>query len=343
MGPLMLDIQGEELTEEESAILAMPEVGGLILFARNYRHPEQLHQLISQIREARVDLLIAVDQEGGRVQRFREGFERLPSLQQIADVARSRPEQSEDICFSFGWLMAAEVLAAGLDISFAPVLDLDRDSCKAISDRSFSEDPGEAILMGRAYLRGMREAGMASTAKHFPGHGSVAGDSHEELPVDFRSMDEVRSRDMLPFFELHNDYDALMPGHLKFPNIDALPVGFSAYWLKQIVRNELGFGGVIFSDDLTMEGAAASGSYSERARLALEAGCDMLLVCNNPDGAREVLHYLQDCPPSGWADSAKRLSSMRSRKCWTREEVMSSDHYSRARRYLELIRNNQCL
>jgi len=336
----MLDIEGIDVNKEDAELLSFPEVGGLILFTRNYKNRKQLIRLASQVREIRSDLIIAVDQEGGRVQRFREEFEALPSLQKIGDLARSLPNQLEEICFSFGWLMASDILSTGIDISFAPVLDLDRDSCSAISDRSFSENPKEAIQMCRAYIAGMKEAGMASTVKHFPGHGNVAVDSHKALPVDMRFLDEVKSHDMAPFAELCNDYDAVMPGHLLYPNIDAQSVGFSAYWLQKVLRQDIGFKGVIFSDDLTMEGAAASGSYSDRARLALEAGCDMLLPCNNRDGAKEVLEFLQKNTDQASDErqlSRQRLERMRARKQVSHDVFQASEIYKKAHHYLDLI------
>lgn len=336
----MLDIECTELNEEDAELLSAPEVGGLILFSRNYRHRNQLVQLVSQIRAVRGELIIGVDQEGGRVQRFREEFEPLPSLQKIADLAREHPAKLEEICFSFGWLMASDILSTGIDISFAPVLDLDRNQCSAISDRSFSEQPEEAISMCRAYIKGMQEAGMASTAKHFPGHGSVVVDSHKDLPVDHRSMAEVRFHDMRPFVELSHEYDAVMPGHLQYPAIDTYSVGFSAYWLQQVLRQDIGFNGVIFSDDLTMQGAAASGSYADRARLALNAGCDMLLVCNNREGAKEALAYLQknvDLESDERQSSHQRLMQMKARKQVSREAFTNTDQYKKAQHYLNLI------
>jgi len=254
----MIDLAGLRPTEKEIDFLANPEVGGLILFSRNYDNPLQLKALTTEVRAIRPDILIAADQEGGRVQRFREGFEKLPSLQKITRLAQSSPDNSEDICFSLAWLMCTEILSVGIDLSFAPVLDLDFDQCPVVSDRSFSPDPQETIKMASAYLSGMNEAGMAATAKHFPGHGAVRTDSHLELPVDSRTLDEVRGKDMLPFIDLVREYDAVMPGHLLFPNIDPQSVGFSSFWLQNVLRSELGFQGMIFSDDLSMQGAAES-------------------------------------------------------------------------------------
>jgi beta-N-acetylhexosaminidase len=334
---LMVDIEGTQLDHGDEQLLASPLVGGLILFSRNYHDRQQLSALIRQVRQLRPGLLIAVDQEGGRVQRLRDGFEKLPSLQVIGDLVSKMPKEGDKICFSLGWLMATDVLAAGIDCSFAPVLDLDRDSCPPIGERSFSTDPQLAIELARPYLAGMREAGMASTAKHFPGHGGVRSDSHHELPVDSRNLETVRGKDLQPFSQLVGDYDAIMPGHLLFPAIDSLPVGFSPFWLQQILRDELGFTGVIFSDDLSMAGAADSGSYSERASLALQAGCNVLLVCNNREGVLQALEFLQ-----GWEQTHDpQIDSMRARKIWDRETIQRSPHYTTARHYLGLIAKNQ--
>ncbi len=332
-GLVMLDVHGLELNGEDRELLRNPFVGGLILFARNYQSRAQLGELVGQVRACREDLLIAVDQEGGKVQRFREGFEMLPPLQKIADLARRHPQERDQIAFSLGWLMAAEVLSAGVDISFAPVLDLDYNSSPVISDRSFSDRASETTALAQAYIGGMRSAGMAATAKHFPGHGGVSGDSHEELPIDDRTLAEIESRDLVPFVELLGVYQGLMPGHLLFPSIDSRPVGFSSFWLRRLLRERFGFSGVIFSDDLSMEGAAWAGSYAERASLALEAGCDMLLVCNNRTGALEVLAHLEVIEPA----VSPALAQMRAGRVWQQSEVEATDTYEHARSYIGRI------
>ena len=329
----MLDVDGLSLTTDECALLAEPEVGGIILFSRNYSDRNQLMELVAQIRSCAPEILIAVDQEGGRVQRFREGFTRLPPLQKIGQMARKYPDQAQDIPFSLGWLMASEILCCGIDISFAPVLDLDSDHCKVIADRSFSPDPGICQALAKAYIDGMNAAGMAATAKHFPGHGAVREDSHLELPVDHRSFDQVLAADLKPFIALANDYQAVMPGHLLFPKIDDQPVGFSEFWLQKILRTQLQFEGVIFSDDLSMEGAADSGSYSRRAELALSAGCDMVLACNNPEGAREVLQWLKGNPHK----LNDRIVRMRSRVFPDLSTIQADPRYHRALDYIAQI------
>lgn len=329
----MLDVEGLSLTHDERKILAEPEVGGLILFSRNYQDRIQLMSLVEDIRACNPEILIAVDQEGGRVQRFKEEFTCLPPLRKISELTTELPQHSKDIPFSLGWLMASEILSCGIDISFAPVLDLDEKSCKVISDRSFSNDPALCQTLASDYIRGMNEAGMAATAKHFPGHGAVREDSHLELPIDHRSLDQVMAQDLKPFISLSDVYQAVMPGHLLFPNVDEQPVGFSSYWLQHILRQKLQFDGVIFSDDLSMEGAASSGGYSRRAELALSAGCDMVLACNNPEGAQEVLCWLKRHPQP----PCHRISRMHSHAKPDLNTIRTDPRYDRAQQYIAQI------
>lgn len=287
MGPLWLDVEGCELTAEDKDILEHPTVGGVILFSRNYHDNQQLLALNKSIRQAaKRPILIGVDQEGGRVQRFREGFSLIPAAQEYA-----KHNNGEQLAELGGWLMAAELIAHDIDLSFAPVLDKGHE-CKAIGNRAFGDDVDSIIRHSTAYMQGMKSVGMATTGKHFPGHGGVIADSHLETPYDQR--DGIFELDM-QVFQAQIDsgiLDAMMPAHVVYPHYDDQPASGSEYWLKQILREKLGFGGIIFSDDLTMEGAAIMGGPAERAHQSLVAGCDMLLVCNQRDAQVAVLDNL---------------------------------------------------
>ena len=289
-GTLMLDLAGTWLTPEDRQLLRQPEVGGMILFARNTESPAQVRELVRSIRAVRPDMLIAIDQEGGRVQRLRRDVLRLPALGRIAGCAAAEQEQLAEAA---AWLMATEMLACGIDISFAPVLDLDYGRSQVIGDRSLGGDPQQVSRLGQAYIQGLRQAGMAATGKHFPGHGWAEADSHFDLPVDERSEATIRESDLQPFAALAPLLDGIMPAHVVYPAVDSLPAGFSRRWLQDILRAELGFRGVIFSDDLTMAGAHAVGGMAERVDAALASGCDMLLVCNDRAAAEQALVHAQ--------------------------------------------------
>ena len=306
-GSLMLDLIGTTLTEDERKLLANPQVGGVILFARNVESRAQICHLTAQIREAAPEILIAVDQEGGRVQRFRVGYTEFPPMQVLGDFYQSNPAEGTELLRDCGWLLAAEVIASGVDISFAPVLDVDKSLSTIIGNRSFGEDPQRVVEAASAFMAGMHEAGMATTGKHFPGHGGIVADSHLEAPVDNRSWDEVWARDLVPFVALKDQLDGIMPAHITFPAIDGDSVGFSSHWLQTVLRGQMGFDGVIFSDDLTMKGADVVGGYIDKAKAALAAGCDMALVCNNPEGAKEVLAWLESQSHGG----SHRIQRMR--------------------------------
>lgn len=310
LGPLILDVGGEQLDSDDQTLLSDPLVGGVILFSRNYSSVPQLCQLVTEIRKINPRMIIAVDHEGGRVQRFQGDFTAIPAMQRLGALYQRDPQQAYLLAHETGWLMAAELIACGLDISFAPVLDVDDHFSTIIGDRSFSANPKTTLSLATAFITGMHEAGMAVTGKHFPGHGGVSADSHVELPVDERTLDELRSRDLIPFKNLIQALDAIMPAHILFPKIDALPVGFSPYWLQTVLRGQMGYQGVIFSDDLSMEGAVVAGDFGERALKALRAGCTSVLVCNNRAGALAALDALrahsQEIPKSG-------LENMRAR------------------------------
>ncbi|QSR35066.1 beta-N-acetylhexosaminidase [Marinobacterium iners] len=306
----MLDIEGTALNAVETEQIKSPQVGGLILFSRNYDNPDQLKSLMTSIRALRADLLVAVDQEGGRVQRFREGFTRLPPMAALGRRWLQNPHHAIACAHELGWLMATELRRFDIDISFAPVLDLDWGQSSVIGDRAFGADPEVVIQLAGGVMAGMHEAGMAATGKHFPGHGWVQADSHLELPIDERSMAEIEEQDLRPFDALiRRGLDGVMPAHVVYSQVCSAPAGFSSYWLQQVLRQRLHFDGVIFSDDLSMEGASQAGSYAERCDRALAAGCDMVLVCNHPDGAGQVLEHLQ----AGSVAASHRLARMRAR------------------------------
>lgn len=324
LGPLMLDVEGLELTPIEKETLARPGVGGLILFSRNFDSVAQVRALISAIREIRSDIIIAVDQEGGRVQRFKEGLTRLPPLRVLGEAYERNEDEALLLARDFGWLMAAEMLSLGVDISFAPVLDLDFGRSAVIGDRSIHRNPTVVLAVAEAYIGGMREAGMASTGKHFPGHGWVAADSHVDIPRDERAQVALTSDDITPFAGLAHQLNGIMPAHVIYDQVDNKPAGFSSYWLQQVLRKQLGFEGVIFSDDLTMEGASLAGSYPERAQAARDAGCDMVLVCNQFDKALEVLDWVEQ---ESWVPDQQRLMGMKSQKDWTFTELSELDRW----------------
>ncbi len=294
LGPVMCDVAGHALDPAERARLTHPLVGGVILFSRNYRDPEQLAALCQDIHALRSPhLLIGVDHEGGRVQRFRTGFTVLPPMRTLGTLWDDHPQRARRLARDAGYVLAAELRAAGVDFSFAPVLDLDYGGSTVIGDRALHRNPQAVSELAHALVLGMQEAGMSAVGKHFPGHGYVAADSHVAVPVDERTLSDLEFADLLPFRQLIDlGLAGVMPAHVVYPRVDSQPAGFSHRWLSEILRGELGFEGVIFSDDLTMEGASVAGDVTARARVALAAGCDMVLVCNRPDLADQVLRHL---------------------------------------------------
>ena len=286
LGPLMIDVAGTTLTDFDRERLLHPLVGGLILFSRNYESPPQLEALCADVHALREPRLpIAVDHEGGRVQRFREGFTRLPPMRKLGEWWDRDADAAKQAAQGIGFVLASELRARGVDFSFTPVLDLDWGNSGVIGDRAFHQEPAIVAAISAALIEGLRGAGMGACGKHFPGHGWVEADSHIAIPVDERSLEEIET-DMRPYGLLQ--LDAVMPAHVIYPKVDARPAGFSPVWINKL-RNDFAFDGVIFSDDLSMEGASVAGDIVARANAAWDAGCDMLLVCNTPDAVGELL------------------------------------------------------
>jgi beta-N-acetylhexosaminidase len=319
LGQIMLGIGGYELSAEEREFLRHPQAGGVILFSRNFHDVAQLQELIRQIHALRQpQLLVAVDQEGGRVQRFRSEFTRLPPPGVLAPIYDRDPQQARALAETLGWLMAAEQRAVGVDLSFAPVLDLGRGVSQIIGDRAFHAEPTAAAELAQAYVHGMRRAGMAATGKHFPGHGSIAPDSHLELPRDERPWADLQAEDMVPFERMiQGGIAAMMTAHIIYPAIDSQPASFSRVWVEEVLRNRLGFQGAVFSDDLGMQAACCIGDFPERALAALAAGCDMVLLCNDADQIGAVLDAVPAAPKPAAALRLARLQGRPTSVDWT--------------------------
>jgi beta-N-acetylhexosaminidase len=295
LGPLMVDLEGAAISETEKNLLLKPEVGGVILFTRNFESVEQITALVDEIHQLRIPkLLVAVDHEGGRVQRFHEGFSQIPAAAMYARVTKNDLEKSRQLAENAGWLMAVELRACGIDFSFAPVLDLAHGLSGVIGDRAFHSKPTTVATLAYAFMHGMNKAGMHAVGKHFPGHGGVVEDSHVAMPVDHRELDELLHSDIQPFKSMiENKLAGIMPAHVIYDKVDDRPAGYSSFWLENILRQRFGFQGAIFSDDLSMEAAGIAGGFGERAAAALTAGCDMALVCNHLDGAIEAAEYIK--------------------------------------------------
>lgn len=307
LGPVMLDIQGMQLIADDIRRLSHPLTGGVILFTRNYSNNRQLTELTQQIHALRnPHLLIAVDHEGGRVQRFQKDFTKLPAMRELGKIWDKRPVRARHLAKQVGFVLAAELNACGVDFSFTPVLDIDHGQSGVIGDRAFHHDPNAVSDLAYHLMLGLKKGGMPAIGKHFPGHGYIQADSHLEKSIDQRRYMDIEMNDLIPFQKMiHDGLVGIMPAHVIYPEVDSKPAGFSTIWLQKILRTELQFEGCIFSDDLSMRGA---GDYLEsmllRAQAALFAGCDMILVCNNPAGADEILAGLQ------WEMSAISLSRL---------------------------------
>jgi beta-N-acetylhexosaminidase len=333
LGPLMIDLAGTTVTAEERELLTHPLVGGVILFTRNYAGPDELTALVRAIHAARTPaLIVGVDQEGGRVQRFRPGFSALPPARRVGHEFDINPRAGLALARTLGWLMAAELRAHGVDISFTPVVDLDYGLSEVVGDRAFHAAADAVGQLAVAWMHGMRDAGMAATAKHFPGHGAVVADSHLTLPIDRRSLADL-APDLAPYRRLiANGLPAVMAAHVLFPAVDAAPASLSGRWIRDVLRGDLMFQGVVFADDLSMGGAAAAyGDVVTRARQALSAGCDMLPVCNNRPSVIELLEHLDVEPQPA---SSMRLVRLHGRASPDRAQLEASPEWLRARELL---------
>jgi beta-N-acetylhexosaminidase len=309
-GPLIVDIAGTHITAAEKSFLTHPAIGGVILFARNLESRKQATELIAEIKSVRdPSLLIAVDQEGGRVQRFKKEFFILPAANRYGQIYDDNPALSIKLCRAAGCLMASELRSVGVDFSFAPVLDCANLASDAIGDRGFHEQPEIIATLASAFIDGMGNAGMVATGKHFPGHGGVITDSHFSLPVDNRELEQLFQHDLIPYKMLVEKLSGIMTAHVHFPMIDDELPTFSSFWLNKILRNELGFTGMIFSDDLSMAGALVIGDAAHRVKLALTAGCDMALICNDSGSAERMANALGDT----WQVDERRFLSMRAK------------------------------
>jgi len=339
LGPVMVDVAGLELTPDDIERLQHPQVGGVILFARNFAAPLQLIQLCHSIRELRTPhLVIAVDHEGGRVQRFKHGFTAIPPMRSLGKLWDRDPAQALAAARGCGFVIASELQAHGVDFSFTPVLDVDYGESGVIGDRALHSDPHTIAVLAEALQAGLGAAGMTSVGKHFPGHGYVRADSHLEVPVDERTLAQITAADLLPFQRLaRSNMGGIMPAHVVYPRVDSKPAGFSSIWLQKILREKLGFDGLIFSDDLSMEGASTAGGVMGRANAALNAGCDMVLLCNDPRAQDTLLEGLERRPVA--PTLAKRLERMRG-KAISGEALKANAAYLAATENLARIRQS---
>jgi beta-N-acetylhexosaminidase len=332
-GPVMLDVKGPVLTDDDVRRLSHPMTGGVILFARHFENRGQLVALTDAIRDVRDDLLIAVDHEGGRVQRFRtDGFTVLPPMRRLGELWERDVLLATKVATATGYVLAAELRACGVDLSFTPVLDLDYGRSAVIGDRAFHRDPRVVALLAKSLNHGLALAGMSNCGKHFPGHGYAAADSHVALPVDERELDAILTEDVMPYDWLGLALSSVIPAHVIYSKIDDKPAGFSRIWLQEILRGKLRFTGAIFSDDLSMEAARAGGTLTQAAQAALEAGCDMVLVCNQPEAAEVVLKELSYAPTK---ESVRRLKQLRPRgKALRWRKLIAQSAYQEAKTLL---------
>ena len=332
-GFIMLDIEGLELTSADRSLLLSQNVGGVILFSRNYESPEQIFNLINEIRLLKSpSLLIAVDHEGGRVQRFRDGFTKIPSMRYIGHLYDQSQIAAFELAFFTGWIIGAELRAVGVDLCFGPCVDLDWGSSTIIGDRSFHRDKKVVEQLSYKFTRGLKEAGMQAVAKHFPGHGFVVNDSHKQLPIDRRDFSDLLD-DIYPYEGLirKRAISAIMLSHIIYEQTDLMPASISEYWINDHLRQQLKFDGTVFCDDLSMKALSAYGNLSQRAGLALKAGCDMLIMCNDREGTQEAVKLLQN---NHNYPSMLRLARLRGKKSISREQLLVSEDWIAATNHL---------
>ena len=317
-GRIMIDVAGTSISKEDKHLIANKNIGGIIFFSRNFISLEQIQNLIIEIKSVKENILFAVDQEGGRVQRFTGEFSKLPSLQEIYKY--SKENNDPDFCKEIAWLTSSELIAAGIDINFAPVVDLNEGSSMIIGDRSFSSNSDDVIKFAENYIEGMHQAGMKATAKHFPGHGGVVEDSHMVLPEDKRSLEELMLSDIKPYLKLSEKIDAVMCAHVLFSSIDINIPSYSNFWLNKFLREQLKYKGIVFSDDLSMVGA---GDYEckYRAQKSIEAGCDMILICNNRKDVIETVKHFDELG----IDPVKKISTMKINNQINWDELIESE------------------
>lgn len=351
-GPVVLDVEGLTLNANDKKRILHPLTGGVILFKRNFKDRAQLIKLTKAIHDLREDVLISIDHEGGRVQRARtDGFTHLPAMGLLGDLwagkNKTQKKQSAadnallamNAATATGYILASELLACGVDFSFTPVLDLDYGRSQVIGDRSFNRDPSVVAALAKNLNHGLLLAGMKNCGKHFPGHGWAIADSHIEIPVDERSLEKVLSIDAKPYGDLGLALDSVMPAHVIYPKVDKNPAGFSKVWLQDILRKKLGFTGVIFSDDLSMEGASVAGSVVNGAQLALKAGCDSVLICNRPDLADQLLSQLKVDQKSFSVsqERLKRLFPNQTKTPLTWDKLQDEAEYKKAKQLLQSL------
>ncbi len=332
LGRLMIDVDGFNLSNEDKSLLSSKHIGGLILFSKNFDSYKQLSNLIKEVRSIKENIIIAVDQEGGRVQRFKKEFTKIPSMQEASVFAKENEDKS--FIKDLAWLISSELIAAGIDINFAPVLDINRNISTIIGDRSFSDDILEVINNASDYIDGMHQAGMKSSGKHFPGHGNVIEDTHLERPEDERELCELMNEDIRPYIELNDKIDIIMCAHIIFSKIDNKIPSFSETWINNILRNKLNYKGLIISDDLSMLGSGNE-SLTNKVKMSLDAGCDMLIICNDRSGVKEVIEYLDNTD----YEKTSRIFEIKSSKKINWNDLLNNNRALAIKEKLKNMRN----